>query len=91
MQRDQIFNIINFMEIPRLVFTLNLTFVHHLLVVLLNGQNINLDLFYDTKILTKIKESKQIAMNMKAHAIFVDTLVDAIFTYMLQVKDKNKQ
>jgi hypothetical protein len=33
-------------------------------------------------------------MNSKAQAIFVHTLVDAIFTYMLQVKDKktkNKQ
>jgi hypothetical protein len=30
-------------------------------------------------------------MNMKAQVIFVHTLVDAIFTYMLQVKDKNKQ
>jgi len=79
------------MEILRLFFILNPTFVHHPLVVILNGKNINLDLFYDTKMLTKNDKSKQITMNLKAHAIFVHTLVDAIFTYMLQVKDKNKQ
>jgi hypothetical protein len=38
--------------------------------------------------LTKNEKSKQIAMNLKAHAIFVHTLVDAIFTYMLQVNTK---
>jgi hypothetical protein len=48
MQRDQIFSMINFIRTPNLVFTLNPTFVHHPLVVILNGQNINLDLFYDT-------------------------------------------
>ncbi len=79
------------MEILRLFFTLNPTFFHHPLVVILNGKNINLGLFYDTKMLTKNEKSKQLAMNLKAHAIFVHTLVDATFTYMLQVKDKNKQ
>jgi hypothetical protein len=51
-------------------------------------QNINLDLFYYNKMLTKNERSKQIAMNPKAQAIFVHKLVDAIFTHMLQVKDK---
>ncbi len=78
------------MEIPRLFFTLNPTFFHHPLVVILNGKNINLDLFCDTKMLTKNEKNKQIAMNMKAHAIFVHILVYAISTYMLQVTDKNK-
>jgi hypothetical protein len=36
--------------------------------------------------LTKNEKSKQIAMNMKAHAIFVHILVYAISAYMLQVK-----
>jgi hypothetical protein len=36
-----------------LFFTLNLKFVHHPLLVVLNGQNINLDLFYDKNTLTK--------------------------------------
>jgi hypothetical protein len=71
------------MEIPRLFFTLNPTFVHHPLVVFLNGKNINLDLFYDKTMLPKNEKSKQIAMNMKAHAIFVHTFVDVIFTYIL--------
>ncbi len=38
--------------------------------------------------LTKNERSKQIATNPKAQAIFVHTLVDANFTYMLQVQDK---
>jgi hypothetical protein len=50
-QRDQIFNMINFMVAPSLFFTLNLTFVHHLLTIILIGQNIDLDLFYDTNML----------------------------------------
>jgi len=29
-------------------------------------------------------------MNPKAQAIFVHTFVDAIFTYILQMKDKNQ-
>jgi hypothetical protein len=33
--------------------------------------------------LTKNEKSKQIAMNPKAQTIFVHTLVDAIFRYML--------
>ncbi len=78
MQKDKIFSMINFMEIPRLFFTLNPTFFHHPLLVILNGQNINLDLFYYTKMLTKNEKSKHIAMNLKAHAIFVHILVDAI-------------
>jgi hypothetical protein len=73
MQRGQIFSMINLMEIPRLFFTLNPTFVHHPLIVLLNGQNFSLDLFYDTKMLTKNEKNKQITMNMKAQIIFVHT------------------
>jgi hypothetical protein len=46
-QRDQIFNMIIFMGMPSLFFTLNFTFVHHPLLAILSGQNINLDLFYD--------------------------------------------
>jgi len=55
MQRDQIFSMINFIGMPSLFFTLNPTFFHHPLVALLSGQNINLDLFYDTKMLTKMR------------------------------------
>jgi hypothetical protein len=66
MQRNQICSMINFIGTPSLFFTLNPRFFHHLLVVILSGKNINLDLFYDTKMLTKNEKSKQIAMNMKA-------------------------
>ncbi len=59
MQRDQIFSMINFIGTLSLFFTLNLTFVHHPLVVLLSGQNINLDLFYDKKMVTKNERRKQ--------------------------------
>jgi hypothetical protein len=76
---------------PNLFFILNLAFVRHPLVVLLSGQNINLDLFYNTKMLTKNERSIQITMNPKAQVIFVHTFVDVIFTYMLQVKDLKKK
>jgi hypothetical protein len=59
MQRNQIFSMINFIGTLSLFFTLNLKFVHHPLIVLLSGQNINLDLFYDKKMLTKNERSKQ--------------------------------
>jgi len=44
---------INFMGMLSFFFTLNFTFVHHLLLVVLNGQNVNLDLFYDKKYINK--------------------------------------
>jgi hypothetical protein len=52
-QIDQIFSMINFIGTPNLFFTLNPAFVHHLLLAVLNGRNINLDLFYDKNMLTK--------------------------------------
>jgi hypothetical protein len=41
------------MGTPIFFFTLNLTFVHHPLLAILSGKNINLDLFYDKNMLTK--------------------------------------
>jgi hypothetical protein len=55
MQRDQIFSMINFIGMPSLFFTLNPTFVRHPLIVLLSRQKNNLDLFYDTKMFTKMR------------------------------------
>jgi hypothetical protein len=52
-QKNQIFSMINFMGMLSLFFTLNFTFLHHLLLVVLNGKNINLDLFYHKNTLTK--------------------------------------
>jgi len=52
-QRDQIFSMINFTGMPSLFFILNPTFVHHPLLTILGGQNINLDLFYDKNMPTK--------------------------------------
>jgi hypothetical protein len=42
-QRNQNFSMINFMGTLSLFFILNPSFVHHPLLVGLNGQNINLD------------------------------------------------
>jgi hypothetical protein len=53
-QRDQIFNMINFMGTLSLFFTLNLAFVHHPLLVVLSGQNVNLDVFFNKNMLTKM-------------------------------------
>jgi hypothetical protein len=86
-QRDQIFNMINFMVTPSLFFTLNPTFVHHFLTIILIGQNIDLDLFYDTNMFFKNEWCKQATINSKSHAIFVHTLINVIFKYMLEVKD----
>jgi hypothetical protein len=44
-ERDQFFNMMNFMGTPSLFFTLNLTFFHHPLLVVLSGQNVNLNYF----------------------------------------------
>jgi hypothetical protein len=68
-KENQIFSMINFIGTLSLFFILNPTFVHHPLIVLLSGQNINLYLLYDTKILTKNEKNKQITM--KAHTIFI--------------------
>jgi hypothetical protein len=57
------------------------------LLVVLSGQNINLDLFYDKNMLTKNQQCKYATINPKAQAIFVHTIVNVIFKYMLQVKN----
>ncbi len=54
-QKDQIFNLINFMGRLSFFFTLNLAFVHHPLITILIEQNIDLDLFYDTHMLKQNK------------------------------------
>ncbi len=74
-QRDQIFNMIKFMETPSLFFILNPTFIHHFLLTVLNEQNINLDLFYDKNMLTKNEWCKYVMINPKVQAIFVHTIV----------------
>jgi hypothetical protein len=86
-QKDQIFSMIHFTVAPSLFFTLNLTFVHHLLTVILIGQTIDLDLFYDTNVFLKNERCKQATINSKTHAIFVHTFINVVFKYMLQVKD----
>ncbi len=84
-QRNQIFNMINFMGTPSFFFTLNPAFFHHLLIVVLIGQKINVDLFYDDNMLNKNEQCRQTTINPKAQAIFVHILVNVIFKYMLQV------
>jgi hypothetical protein len=66
-----------------LFFTLNPTFVHHPLTIILIGQNIDLDLFYDTNMFLKNEWCKQATINPKAQAIFVHTLINVVFKYML--------
>jgi hypothetical protein len=44
-----IFNMINFIGMPSLFFTINPTFFYHPLLIIIDGQNINLNLFYDKK------------------------------------------
>jgi hypothetical protein len=56
-QRDQNSNMIKFMETLSLFFTLNPTFIHHSLLAVLNEQNVNLDLFYDKNMLTKMSDA----------------------------------
>ncbi len=72
-QRNQIFGLINFMGTPCLFFTLNLAVIHHPLLAILSGQNINLDFFYDKNMLTKNEQCKYATINPKAQAIFVNT------------------
>ncbi len=55
--------------------TLNPTFFHHLLIVVLIGQDINLDIFYDENTLNKNKQCKQVAINLKAQAILYTLLL----------------
>jgi hypothetical protein len=78
-QRDQIFSIINFMGTPSLIFTLNPTFVHHPLLVVLSGQNINLDLVYDKNMLTKNERCKYVAINPK-FKLYLYTLLSMLFS-----------
>jgi hypothetical protein len=89
-QRNQIFIMIYFMGTPIFFFTLNPTILHHLLIVVLIGQNINVDLFYDDNMLNKNERCRQTTINPKAQAIFVHTVVNVIFKYMLQVKNKKQ-
>jgi hypothetical protein len=79
---------INFVGRPSLFFTLNPAFIHSSSFVSnLDGQNINLELFYDTIMLTKNERCNYEIINPKAQVIFVHTIVNVIFKYMLYVKN----
>jgi hypothetical protein len=45
------------MGTPSLFFTLNLAFVHHPLLVVLRGKNVNLDVFLNKNMLTKMNNA----------------------------------
>jgi NADH:ubiquinone oxidoreductase subunit 6 (subunit J) len=77
---------INLMGTLSLFFILNPTFIHHLLIVVFSGQNMNLNLFLDKNMVTKNARCKYATINPKAQAIFVHVIVNVIFKYMLQVK-----
>jgi len=73
-QRDQIFNMIKFMETPSLFFY-SCLFIHHFLLAVLSEENINLDLFCDKNILIKNEWCKYVMINPKVQSIFVHTIV----------------
>jgi len=79
---------INYIRTPSFFFTLNLAFVDCPLINVLIGQDINLDMFYDNNMLNKNVKCKQATINPKVHAIFVHTIVNVIFKYMIQVFKK---
>jgi hypothetical protein len=81
-QRNQIFGMVNFMGTPSLFFTFNPGSIHHPLLSILSGKNINLDLFYDKNMLTKNEQCKYTTINPKARAIFAHTIVNVIFKYI---------
>ncbi len=60
MQRDKLFSMINFIATPMIDKSISCSF---------KWKKLNIDLFYDTKMLTKNERNKLIAMNMKAQAI----------------------
>ncbi len=80
-QRDQIFNMINFMGTPSLFFILNPAFVHRPLIIVLIRQKINVGLFYDDNMLNKNERCKQVAINPKVQTIFVHILVNVILKH----------
>jgi hypothetical protein len=80
---------IHFFGTPTLFFTLNLTYVHHPLVTLLGGKDINLDIFLDEDLPNRHEICKPIAMNPKAQTIFAHIIVNATFTYLLCINKKN--
>jgi hypothetical protein len=82
-QRHQIFNLENFMRTLGLCVNLNLLIVHHRLIVIWMGKNINLYLFYDKKMLVRMNDAKKKTMNAKAWGIFMHILMNVIFKYML--------
>jgi hypothetical protein len=45
-------------------------------------------MFYDNNMLNKNVKCKQATINPKVHAIFVHTIVNVIFKYMIQVLKK---
>jgi hypothetical protein len=64
-------------------FTLNLAFVHCLLIVVLVEQDINLDIFYDDNMLNKNEQCKQATISFKAQEIFVHIIVNVILKCMI--------
>jgi len=74
------------LRIPTLFFTLNPKIGHNPAVSLLCEKNINLDMFQDINLPNAKERGSLASMNPKAHAQFVQTLVNATFTYLFFVK-----
>ncbi len=50
---------------------LNIAFIHHPLLVVLSGQHINFDLFYDTNMMTKNERCKDVMINPKVFKLYL--------------------
>jgi hypothetical protein len=85
-QREEIFNMINYFGTPTLFFTINPAVVHHPCISLLCGKEINLDIFYDNNLPNSRDCSILAAMNPKAQVQFVQALVHATYTYLFCAK-----
>jgi hypothetical protein len=74
-QREEIFNMINYLGTPSLFFTLNPAVVHHLAISLLCRKEINLHVFYDKNLPNSRDCSIITTMNPKAQTQFVQALM----------------
>jgi len=50
---------------------LNIAFIHHPLLVVLSGQDVNFDLFYDTNMMTENERCKDVIINSKVLELYV--------------------
>jgi hypothetical protein len=70
-----------------LIFTLNLAYVHNLVISLLSEKNIDLDVFYDEKLSNKFEKSKLAIMNRRHKlCLFIFWWMQLSLIYYLLIK-----